>query len=102
MKKPQQYRYWLVFLMICLPFSLNAQDNFTVVKAKKGEGIYALLARNNLAPAKYFEEFIELNEKALGRNNSTVRGLLAKMVKDGQLIQPDRGLYQAVNNANKR
>lgn len=31
--------------------------------------------------------------KALNRNHSTVRGLCTKMVKNGQLMQPDRGLY---------
>lgn len=73
-KRQQQYRYWWVLILTCLTLSLSAQDNFTEVKAKKGEGIYALLARNNLAPAKYFEEFIELNAESLGRNNSLIEG----------------------------
>jgi N-acetylmuramoyl-L-alanine amidase len=74
MKKQTQYHCLWGFLFACLSLSLNAQDNFTMVMAKRGEGIYALLARNNLAPAKYFEEFIELNEHALGKNNALIEG----------------------------
>jgi RecA-family ATPase len=31
--------------------------------------------------------------KALGKNHSTTRGLCSKMLKDRQLVQPERGLY---------
>jgi DNA-binding IclR family transcriptional regulator len=31
--------------------------------------------------------------EALRKNNNTVRGLLSKMVKAGQVYQPNRGLY---------
>jgi len=63
-----------IFFFVIITLSLGAQNHFTVVKAKRGEGIYALLARNNLAPAKYFEEFIELNEGSLGKNNALIEG----------------------------
>jgi N-acetylmuramoyl-L-alanine amidase len=68
------FRLWWVFFFAGLTLSLGAQDNFTLVKAKRGEGIYALLARNNLAPATYYEEFIELNSGSLGKENTLIEG----------------------------
>jgi len=35
--------------------------------------------------------------KTLGRNHNTVRGLLQRMVKDGIIYKPDRGLYALVD-----
>jgi hypothetical protein len=35
--------------------------------------------------------------EALGKNYSTIRSLLSKMVADGQLFQPEEGLYY-INN----
>jgi len=63
-----------IIFFTCFTFSLGAQDSYTVVKAQKGEGIYSLLARNNLAPAKYFDEFVELNAASLGKNNTLIEG----------------------------
>ena len=73
-KKQLLKRIWWVFFFTGFTLSLGAQDNFTIVKAKRGEGIYALLARNNLAPAKYYEEFIELNAGSLGKENALIEG----------------------------
>jgi len=49
--------------------------------------IYELLERKSRAMKS--KDIAE----ALGRNYSTTRGLLTKMVKRGELEQPGRGLY---------
>jgi len=73
-----------IIFFTCFTFSLGAQDSYPVVKARKGEGIYSLLARNNLAPAKYFDEFVEINTGSLGKNNALIVGKNYKLpvVKD--------------------
>ncbi len=63
-----------IIFFTCFTFSLGAQDGYTIVKARKGDGIYSLLARNNLTPAKYFDEFVELNAGSLGKNNTLIEG----------------------------
>lgn len=63
-----------ILFFTCFTFFSGAQDNYTVVQAKKGDGIYSLLTRNNLAPAKYFDEFVELNAGSLGKNNALIEG----------------------------
>ncbi|MCC8153428.1 MAG: N-acetylmuramoyl-L-alanine amidase [Tannerellaceae bacterium] len=46
-----------------------------VAKPRQGEGIHAFLIRNNRPPKLYQKEFIELNKKKLGKNNSLVLGV---------------------------
>ncbi|MFC2132819.1 N-acetylmuramoyl-L-alanine amidase, partial [Bacteroidota bacterium] len=55
-------------------FTINAQTNEKTIKAVKGDGIYKLLQRNGLDPAKYLNSFIELNKSNLGNNNSLFAG----------------------------
>ncbi|WP_423128108.1 N-acetylmuramoyl-L-alanine amidase family protein [Gaoshiqia sp. Z1-71] len=61
-----------MFIFLFSSFAL-AQD-YQTVKAEKGEGIYGLLKRHDLAPEKYLKEFIELNQSKLGKNNSLYAG----------------------------
>ena len=86
MEEKKQLINGLLGLLIfgCFTLTSGAQDNYTVVTAKKGEGIYSLLARNNLAPAKYFDEFVTLNAGSLGKNNTLIEGRSYKIpvVKD--------------------
>ncbi len=66
-------RYILIFIIILISTTLLAQQT-TEVTAQKGEGIYALLRRNNLDPTKDFQVFISLNADRLGNDNSLVKG----------------------------
>ncbi len=78
-KKQLLNRLLGVIFFACFTFSLGAQDSYTIVKAEKGDGIYSLLARNNLSPAKYFDEFVELNAGSLGKNNTLIEGKKYKL-----------------------
>ena len=54
---------------------MNVQaQNYPVVKAQKGDGIYSLLRRNGLEPTKYIKSFISINKSKLGKNNSLFVG----------------------------
>ena len=65
---------WLILIVFSCPLNLKAQDDFKLVKARKGEGIYALLIRHNLSPRNYYDKFIEMNSSSLGRGNSLIEG----------------------------
>lgn len=57
----------LVFLFGAM--SLTGQQGHRRVRAKKGEGIYAILRNNGLEPSKYIAAFISLNKKNLSSKN---------------------------------
>ncbi|MDR0547650.1 MAG: N-acetylmuramoyl-L-alanine amidase [Dysgonamonadaceae bacterium] len=59
-----------LFTLSCIPF-LNAQEK---VFPREGEGIYALLRRHNLTDSDY-EEFVRLNKKKLGKDNTLLKGV---------------------------
>ncbi len=50
-------------LWISMSFMLLAQDNFYTVTAEKGDGIFSMLRKQGLDPAKHYEAFITLNIK---------------------------------------
>lgn len=54
-------------------YQVNAQD-FKMVKAKHGDGIYSILKENGYAPSEFLDSFIELNKEKLGRNNGLIVG----------------------------
>lgn len=60
-----------IFWFICLVFPtvLLGQDTYDTVVAQQGDGIFSILRKEGLNPAKYFEEFIALNKDHL-RNGS--------------------------------
>ena len=51
----------------------HGQD-YPIVKAQKGDGIYSILKRNGLSPGQYLTEFIDLNKEKLGKNNAVFIG----------------------------
>jgi len=61
------------FLFVCLSVSLYAQEN--TAKPRKGEGIHAFLKRNGRDSKEHYQQFIELNKKKLGKNNSLQLGV---------------------------
>ncbi|UCG28127.1 MAG: N-acetylmuramoyl-L-alanine amidase [Bacteroidales bacterium] len=74
MVKLRVFSISLILAALYLPSELVAQNDFTLVRAREGEGIYALLIRNNLSPGIYFDTFVELNGASLGRNHSLIGG----------------------------
>lgn len=67
-----------IFLVFVISLqNLSAQDKEVV--AKNGDGIYKMLKRNGLDPAKYTEAFVELNKTRLGKDNTLFTGVKYKL-----------------------
>jgi hypothetical protein len=63
------------------PQCLKAQSKEVI--AIKGDGIYKLLKRNGIDPAKYTDSFIELNKTRLGKDNALFAGVKYKLPDTG-------------------
>ncbi|HZL11325.1 MAG TPA: N-acetylmuramoyl-L-alanine amidase [Prolixibacteraceae bacterium] len=61
------------FLLFFSSIQLSAQE-YQVIKAQSGAGIYSVLKQYGYAPADYLNPFIELNKSKLGKNNSLIVG----------------------------
>ena len=71
-----------------------------LAKTRERQEILDLLARNG---AMHYTDIVS----ALKKNSNTIRGLLSKMVKDGELYREEEGTYnhkqhKQVNESNKR
>lgn len=60
-----------ILLILCI--RLSAQE-YPVIKAKNGDGIYSVLKQNGYTPSEYLNQFIELNKSKLGKNNALIVG----------------------------
>ena len=69
---------FVFFFIIGYHFAFS-QTPSNKVTAIKGDGIYSLLRKNGLDPLKHFEEFITLNKKNLGKNNSLFIGKIYRL-----------------------
>ena len=63
-----------LLILILLPLVSFAQDNYKVVRAEQGDGIYSLLRKQGLNPTKYLEEFILLNKESISNGNQLIVG----------------------------
>jgi N-acetylmuramoyl-L-alanine amidase len=72
-------RFVLIFFLAfaVAPQCLKAQSKEVI--AIKGDGIYKLLKRNGIDPAKYTDSFIELNKTRLGKDNTLFAGVKYKL-----------------------
>lgn len=61
--------FYLVIFVSALLFALPAQAQEKATP-KPGEGISTFLLRHNRAPKKYYDDFIELNKKKLGKDGT--------------------------------
>lgn len=65
----------LFFLLLIINIgNVFAQSSPTEVVAKKGDGIYTILSRNGMNSESYFDKFVELNEKNIGKDFSLYEG----------------------------
>lgn len=70
MQTPHSKRIFYLTIFICaLLFALQAQAQEKATP-KPGEGISTFLLRHNRAPKKYYDDFIELNKKKLGKDGT--------------------------------
>lgn len=66
MNMKKRFYILLFFSFLLLLVKVQAQEKTT---PKAGEGISTFLLRHNRAPKKYYDDFIELNKKKLGKDN---------------------------------
>lgn len=66
-----------LYILLFLTFLFSGTALWAQQKAtpKAGEGISSFLLRHNRSPKKYYEDFIELNKKQLGKNNVLKMGV---------------------------
>ena len=65
------------FLFLVLFFTssmLMSQANEDMVIAEKGDGIFSILRKSGIHPTKYYEAFVELNEKNIRNGSELVIG----------------------------
>ena len=67
--KTYQIIIGIVFVFQC---NISFSQEYIKIKAKKGDGIYAVLKQNGLPPNEYLHLFIELNKTKLGKGNSLI------------------------------
>lgn len=68
---------FLTFIFLLLALSGFTQD-YKIVKAQKGDGVFSLLKRHGL-PASEFRNFVALNKDKLGKNNELIVGRSYKL-----------------------
>lgn len=66
--------FLLLFFFTIVLSTFGVAQNNTQVKALDGEGVYALLRRNNLDPSTYYSPFLKLNKAKLGKNETLIAG----------------------------
>ena len=72
MNMKKRFYILLFFSFLLLLVKVQAQEKAT---PKAGEGISTFLLRHNRAPKKYYDDFIELNKKKLGKDNVLKAGV---------------------------
>jgi N-acetylmuramoyl-L-alanine amidase len=92
-------------LLVFFFFQLQAQ-HYGTFKAKKGDGIYAVLKQNGYSSTAYFNQFIELNKDKLGKENTLIIGKVYRLplkedsIKVAQVVQakpepiPEKAVYE--------
>ena len=76
-------RFVLIFFLAFAAALQNTNAQSKEVIAIKGDGIYKLLKRNGIDPAKYTDSFIELNKTRLGKDNTLFAGVKYKLPDTG-------------------
>ena len=67
-------RFYILWLFACF-FSVTALWAQQKATPKAGEGISSFLLRHNRSPKKYYDDFVELNRKKLGKNKVLKMGV---------------------------
>jgi len=66
-------------LLFILSFTVQSQTKNLIVTARKGDGIYSLLRKHGLNPSKYYNAFLKLNKKSIGKNKQLFTGRKYKL-----------------------
>lgn len=68
-------KLYILLLFIAFLFSGTALWAQQKATPKEGEGISSFLLRHNRSPKKYYDDFVELNKKKLGKKNVLKAGV---------------------------
>lgn len=88
-------KFYIFLLLILFSSAVFSQD-YKKVKAGKGDGIYSLLRKADLNPGEYFDDFIDLNKKNLGKDLQLIKGneyLLPKKRSDNISGNKETGVF---------
>ncbi|MEM9650003.1 MAG: hypothetical protein AAF969_16110 [Bacteroidota bacterium] len=97
----------LAILLLCLGANTLcfAQDDYYLVKAERGDGIFSILRKQGLDPVKHYEAFIALNEKDIKNGSLLHIGREYKIPnaadsykKKGVLLSTDEGGEEPIFN----
>lgn len=77
----------ILSLSIIFGFNQLYAQEYKTFKAKKGDGIFSILKQNGYSYSKYSEQFIELNKKKLGKDNSLIIGVTYKLPSKGDSVK---------------
>lgn len=69
----------LLIVLFSLANIIHAQSKYQQIKAIKGDGIYTILTKNGYNYSKYNKEFVQLNKKNIGKNNTVYIGKTYKL-----------------------
>lgn len=72
----------LLTFIFLLFVQIGNSQNYKIVKAQKGDGVYSLLKRHGV-PASEFKGFVTLNKEKLGKNNELIVGRSYKLPVSG-------------------
>ena len=90
---------FLIIFFLFFELSGTAQ-NYKVVKAQKGDGVFSLLKRHGV-PASEFRNFVALNKDKLGKNNELIVGRSYKLpvaVEDNVVTEQSTAVQNNGNN----
>jgi N-acetylmuramoyl-L-alanine amidase len=72
------WTFALMMLVTFIPLSSSKAQEYKTFRAKNGDGIYSILKEHGIS-LKYTDEFIQLNQSKLGRNNDLLIGVTYRL-----------------------
>lgn len=98
----QNKKATVIFLMIIFIFLSfpGYTQNYKIVKAQKGDGVFSLLKRNGL-PASEFKNFVTLNKEKLGKNNELIVGRSYKLPIENEMVAAASQSVETKSSASK-
>jgi len=74
------FKKLLSVLGICIPMVfVSAQEDYAMVEAQPGDGIFSILRKQGLNPGKYYGEFLEHNQDRLTKGSNLQLGVEYKV-----------------------
>lgn len=91
----------LTLLLLFNFHQLDAQD-YKIIKAEHGDGIYSVLKQNGYSPSEFLDPFIELNKDKLGKNNALIIGRSYRLPLKNDSLQANAVASEARPETSKK